>query len=67
VVSSCLLKKISVLTPATAPAEPLARVCLVEELPAAAATPGSAAGEVIYHPPGAIIRRPGLGRVLGMR
>ena len=53
VVVRCLLKEISLLSPSTSPAEPLARVAFVKESPPESA----AAGEVIYTPHGKPLRR----------
>lgn len=69
-VTSAILEEISVLSPGTRPAEPGARVMVLERVDQAPSarpsSPGRAAGEVI-HPHGQIIRRPNIGRVLGVR
>ena len=57
VVTCCLLKEISLLTPSTKPAEPLASVRLVRESPAAVIASDPAVGEVIYDKPGQVLRR----------
>ena len=59
VVTRCFVEEISLLTPSTKPAEPLARVCLVEE--------NAVAGEIIYGRRGETIVRHGIGQVLGVR
>lgn len=66
--SDAVITEVSVLTPATKPAEPFAKVLLVrEESPTrpVRATPGPAAGEIIHG--GERIVRPGIGQVLAVR
>jgi len=70
VIAKALLDEISVLSPGNEPGEPLARVLLLRESPVAVRdTSGRASaggeGEVFYGGP--IIRRPNIGRVLGVR
>jgi hypothetical protein len=65
-----LITEVSVLSPSAAPAESLARVCLVGEAssPAARSSDRLVAGdEVIRHPRGVRLRRPGIGQVIGVR
>ena len=49
IISKCLFREVSILSPAIASAESLARVCLVRKTPAAAPTSdrGSAAGDLL--------------------
>jgi hypothetical protein len=63
-----LVTEVSILSPGTNPAEPLARVMLLRQRsPAAvgATSDAAAVGEVFYG--GQMIRRPNIGRVLGVR
>jgi hypothetical protein len=65
-----LITEVSILSPSTAPAESLARVCLVGETSSPAARPSdrlAAGDEVIRHPQGVLLRRPGIGQVIGTR
>ena len=57
-----IIKEISILSPTVQAAEPRARVEWIGE-----PVTKRSAGEVIQHPPGALIRRPGIGQVLGVR
>lgn len=63
-----LLTEVSILSPGVQPAEPLAHVALLERAASpAAGTDRPVVGDtVIYHPPG-VLRRPGIGRVIGVR
>jgi hypothetical protein len=66
-----LISELSILTPATEPAEPRARVVWVGKADSSAAgRPTSerfAAGEVILHDPGVRVIRHNTGRILGVR
>jgi hypothetical protein len=70
-----VLNEVSLLAPGVAPAESRAKVVLLREapdansrsLPAAVPTSDRAAVGEIHHPPGAVLKRPGLGRIVGVR
>jgi hypothetical protein len=61
-----LIDEISVLTPARQPKEPLARVCWVGEPSAARTSSDRPTDGEVFHG-GGLIRRPGIGQVLGVR
>lgn len=61
VLTRCIVREISILTPATAPAEPLARVALLRQV-----EPKPAERESVILG-GAMIHRPAIGQVLGVR
>jgi hypothetical protein len=67
-----LVTDVSILSPSVRPVEGRARVELLERASTTSAAPTTrastqpAGGEVIYCPPGAVIRRP-IGQVLGVR
>jgi hypothetical protein len=60
--------EVSLLSPGVEPVEPLARVVLLEQRKDSPAVATSdVAGEIIYGKPGELIRRPGIGQMLGVR
>ena len=70
-VTRAIVREVSLLSPAVEPAEPLAQVVLVRHAPAAV-SPGPAGaaprtGNVVIPSNGQLIRRPNIGRVLGVR
>ena len=64
ILTSCVFREVSLLSPARNPAEPLARVCLVK--PSVKRHPqAEPEGQVFGH--GQILRRPNIGQVLAVR
>ena len=67
VMTSCLIREVSLLSPAETPKEPLARVAYVKETPGIQRhTEEPQAGEVVFGH-GELLRRPGIGTLLGIR
>ena len=68
-IAGALVREITVLSPDRKPAEPCAEVLLLRQVsPATEATSDLAvAGENLRNPTGAVLRRPGIGQVLGIR
>ena len=68
-IAGALVREITVLSPGRKPAEPCAEVLLLRQVsPATEATSDLAvAGENLRDPTGAVLRRPGIGQVLGIR
>jgi hypothetical protein len=66
-VERALVGEVSILSPGVQPAEPLAKVLLVERADSPVAVPDrSVAGEQVIHGDGRLLRRPAIGRVLGV-
>ena len=69
-IAGALVREVTVLSPGRKPAEPCADVPLLRQVSPAAegvASSLAAAGENIVNPTGAVLRRPGIGQVLGIR
>ena len=68
VLTSCIIREVSLLSPARTPKEPLARVCYVKETPVTHRHPRAARpqeGEVVFGH-GQMLRRPGLGKLIAV-
>ena len=66
VLTSCIIREISLLSPARTPLEPLARVSYVKETPPVTNRHQAQPGEVVFGH-GQMLRRPNIGTVLGVR
>ena len=66
VLTSCILREVSLLSPSLSPAEPLARVCLVKESPVTRRHQAQPKSTATYGC-GQLLIRPNIGTVLGIR